>query len=97
MRKNSRNIIQWNKNDIKSTRTTNGDYSNRLGTKLFLILFHLLIEIDVSENEMGGTKSRFHYLSDLYFHIIIPIFCDYLKKVTVHLTPGADPIKLFTP
>ena len=28
MRRNSRNILQWNKSDIKSKKMTNGDYSN---------------------------------------------------------------------
>ena len=26
MRRHTQNILQWNKNDIKSTRMTNGDY-----------------------------------------------------------------------
>ena len=29
MRRYTRNVLQWNKNDIKSTRMTNRDYSNR--------------------------------------------------------------------
>ena len=33
MRKNSQNILQWNKSDIKSTKMTTGDYSNTINKR----------------------------------------------------------------
>ena len=48
MRRYSQNILQWNKNDIKSTRMINGDYCL---SKCFLV-------------ELGqcGTKSMFEFI-----------------------------------
>ena len=37
MRRYSRNIFQWNKNDIKSRKMTNGDYSIKSGFGMFLV------------------------------------------------------------